>query len=394
MTEKLLIEKTNHFFNEGIRLKRISNIGGTNYINDYVNASINFNSAYELISNYLINNTPEIHFKTQIETLAYYYKYEFFECKYAIEYKQNLFDSAIVYAKKAKEQIENAIKVIDDNISKLNADKLEMFNVHLRNWELSLKTIKIREIEPLSKKARLENNFMVAIDSYKKIKRLQEEVYLYINKSEFEEIHKRTEEGNFFANNVNVSISLANLYSSKDSSKYYFEIIKELINAIKFSKKALKTNPEQDMYKNGLIEYEKELIKSLKDKKEIWIETLLKTNYNKQVINSMIKIDKKHYQKQIKKMKINESHSMSFKNLLWFVLLISFIAGGLVLIFKSGLSWWYLLLLGLFIIILFTVIGAFALKAENKIKEKTFIEIIKICFKNGLNSINKISNKN
>lgn len=276
------IETVNKYYHEGLTLKNKAR-KSDEFINDFKKASDSYISAAKIAEEILAKIEDEnINFKVRTNALKNYYFYEGYECLYAYNYKNDLFDEALENAKSAKKHIDEAIRIVDENIDKLNDDVRTFLLQQKNNWQLSQLTVQLREVEPIGKRAMKNRDYITALDSYRKMSKLQDKAHYYVEQSNLPEVFKRTEKGNHLAAKASIAMTLAGIYIEKSSKNdYNKDILEQFLEAMHYIKLAQVSNPEQDKYKEGYESTEQNIKKILTKNKEKWFEYLTEFNNNK-----------------------------------------------------------------------------------------------------------------
>lgn len=334
-------------------------------------------------------------FTALTSALISYYLYEASECRYGYEYKHGKFDQAILIAEEGKKHIDNALKVIDDNISSVSPKIKQKLMDHKINWTLSSLTIKLRILEPIAKRSMLKKDFLTALDTYRELGHLQDQVHNYTSISTLPQVYKRTEEANYLASKASIAMSLAGLYLKKpDFKKYDKEILEQLLMAYDFSKKGLTSNPEQERYKEGVENIFENISEFLKENESRWLDYLIefKANQHLKIIMQITNNDK--YKKEKAKLELENN------GLKKFLLIGSFWIGLMFAVFyivmhiaESNILWYRFLAVIFFLPLLVTVIGGFILRSTDGLKEENFIKLMTLALKINLQGLKVLSSK-
>jgi hypothetical protein len=389
------IDIINEHRKNGMKFKDIAR-KGDEFIDDFKKASDSFfsasNKANELLN---ITDKKNINFIIRTKALANYYTYEAFECLYAYEYKNGFYEKALENAKKARESVENAIQIVDDNLEKLNGETSKYLIEQQRNWKLSQLTVQLRELEPIGQKAMKDADYVTALDSYKQMEILQEKAHKYVEESDLPEVFKRTERGNYFANKASTAMTYAGIYTKKsDKNNYNVDIIKQFLIALVNIKKAQENNPEQDRYKEGSEATINNIKNILLKNKDCWFDYLNQLDNDNDLIKLMKETDNDLYKMESAKSEI-ENNKLKQLILTFSFYFSAFIILGYLFyqIALSEISWYRFLILIVALPVFFTIIGAFALRSTDSLKEENFLELMRLAFRTNLSGLKILTSK-
>lgn len=392
------IEQINKNYTEGLRLKDIAR-KSDEYVGEYKTASENFLKAGKQIDELLVNvDDVKINFKVRSNALKNYYFYEANECLYGYEYKNGNYKEALEAAKNAKFHIEEAVKLVHENLDNLNDETKKYLSDQLNNWKLSQLTVQLREIEPIGQGAMRDRDYVTALDSYRKMDQLQDKVHRYVESSNLPEVFKRTEKGNYLATKASIAMTLAGIYTEKsEKNDYAKDILEQFLDALYFIRLAQNSNPEQDRYKDGYELAQKNITKLLKKEKDSWFELLIEFADNKNknnLIKIMSKIDIEQFKLQSAKLEIEKNKTKRFILTFGFMLSIFLVLGYFLWqVALSSISWFRFLALLISMPVLFTILGAFALRTTDSLKEENFLKLMELAFKINLQGLKAFSNK-
>lgn len=386
-----LINKANECYNQGMAYKNIA-IKGDENLKEFVRASEAYTQAANFANKALKSPEATFDFKILTEALKEYYLYEAGECSYGFKYKNQQFEDAIRIARNAEKHILNALEVINKNFDKVNDKVQQQLTKHRSNWTLSSRSIKLRILEPIAKNAMLARDFITALDTYKRLNELQDEVYNFTESSSIPEVYKRIEKANYLAAKASFAISHAGVYLAKtDSSDYDKEILEQFLIAYRFTKESLAANPEQLRYKEGLENVFNNTVILLKKNPSKWLEYLIEfPDPNLKII--MQKTDLEKYKREQAKIEIENNGIKKFFLMGSFWIGLLFIVYYMVTQLAESNIVWYRFVLVLFAIpVLFTVVGAFALRSTNSLKEENFIKLMNLALKINLQGLKILS---
>ncbi|WP_338839649.1 hypothetical protein [Flavobacterium ginsenosidimutans] len=389
------ISRINALYNQGLEAKDIAR-RSDNDLEQYKIASNFYEKAVELID-LILKNTDysNINFITQTKALREYYLYESNECLYAFDYKRNLFETAIVFATKAKKHIQYALKIIDENFDQLNEETKSFLLTMKSNWTLSIQTIPIRQLEPIAKRAMLNKDYITALDSYREMWELQDKAHSYVINSQLPEVFKRTERGNYLASKASISMSLAGVYVAKSiNNNYQKEILEQFLIALDYIKQAQEINPEQDKYKVGKDQTIRNIREILEKNPDNWDAFYYNFEGNTLLNNIMKETNVKKFNETELKRKLNLNENKGKKLLIFggfwlsvFIILMSSIS----ILFMLNIPWWSIILIVLLVQFAYALISATVLRNLGDLSEKGLLEIYKLTIKYNFNLFN--SNK-
>ena len=391
MDEK--ISRVNDFYNQGLQAKDIAR-RSDNDLEQYKIASNSYEMAASLIDEILKEaDTSKINFITQTKALREYYLYESNECLYAYDYKNGLFDTAILFANKAKFHIELALQVIDDNFHLINEDTKDFLTKMKSNWTLSVQTIPIRQLEPVAKKSMQNKDYVTALDSYREMGALQDNVHNYVTNSQLPEIFKRTEKGNYYASKASIAMSLAGVYTAKSiNDNYQKEILEQFLTALEYIKQAQEINPEQDKYKEGKDTTINNIRLLLEENPDKWDSYYYNFENNDLLNNIMKETNVKKFTEIELKRKLNTNENKGKKLLIFggfwlsvFIILMASITS----LFLLDISWWAVILIVLLVQFAYALISATVLRNLGDLSEKGLLEIYKLTIKYNFNLFSK-----
>ena len=388
------IKTINNHYNNGLKFKNIAR-KGDEFIHDFKNAAESFFEASRLVVELINNVDDKINFIVRSNASKNYYLYEANECMYSYEYKNGKFNNAIEYAEKAESHINKAIKIVDENQTKLNAETKEFLRSQKSNWKLCQLTVPLRKLEPIGQGAMISQDYITALDTYKQMESLQDNAHQYVENSDMPEVFKRTERGNYFASKASTAMTLAGIYIKKsEKNDYKIDILKQFLTALKYIEKAQENNPEQDRYKEGSTITRKNIKSILLKNKNHWFDFLNETDNDKNLIKIMKKTDTDLYKMESAKLEIEKNKPKQI--LLTFSFYFSFFLILLYALFQIAISeivWYRFLVLIIALPVFFTVIGAFALRTTDSLKEENFIELIKLAFKTNISGLKILTRK-
>jgi cytidylate kinase len=389
------IEIINSHYNDGLAFKDIAR-KDDKHIEDFQNAAKSFLKAAHLVDALLKGIEDKINFITRSNASKNYYLYEANECLYSYAYKSGDFEEAIKFARKAEKHINDAINIIDLNQNKLNDETKAFLIKQKSNWKLCQLTVPLRKLEPIGQNAMIAQDYVTALDSYKQMERIQDKAQQYVENSDLPEVFKRTEKGNYYASKASLAMTLAGIYIKKSNkSDYKIDILKQFLTALTNIEKAQENNPEQDRYKEGSIKIRRNIESILRKNKNDWFDYFTELSKDQNLIKIMKKTDAKLYKMQRAKLEIEKNKPKQI--LLTFGLYFSFFLILLYALFQIAISeihWFRFLALILALPVFFTVIGAFALRSTDSLKEENFIELMKLAFQTNISGLKILTNKN
>lgn len=345
--------------------------------------------AYENYSvNPEIKNVNDI---TQANAFKEYYLFESNECSYSFDYKNGRYSEAKNYALSAQSHIENALNIIDNNFSSLDDNtKTHLLKMKI-NWLLSQKTIKIKIVEADTKPAMNAKDYITAMDGYTKMDELQDDVYLYLQNAEIDQVHKRIGSGNYYAAKASIANSKAGVFIGQQSTgnDYKIEILQQFINSIEHISKAIDVNPEWSQYKTGKEHTIKNVQKILNDFPEDWLRYYLHFENNETLKQIMKQTDLEKFNEIELKRKLNADKPKSFLIYGCFWLAAIILIAGMISILFTSFDWRIVILIMLLTQFAYAMLSATVLRNLGDLSEKNFMEIYKMVIKLNLNLFNK-----
>ena len=240
-----------------------------------------------------------------------------------------------------------------------------------------------------------EADYVSAFDSYKKMESLQEKAHKYVEESDLPEVFKRTERGNYFANKASTAMTYAGIYIKKSvKNNYDVDIIKQFLIALVNIKKAQENNPEQDRYKEGSETTINNIKNILVKNKNNWFDYLNRLDNDNDLIKIMKETDNDLYKMESAKLEIEENKPKQL--LLTFSFYFSFFLILMYALFQIAISeiiWYRFLALIIALPVFFTIIGAFALRSTDSLKEENFLELMKLAFKTNISGLKILTKK-
>lgn len=339
--------------------------------------------------------STNVNFLNRTKATKEYYLFERYECLYAYEYREKNFEAAIEAANQASIHINQALEIINQNYDFVDDKVKRFFDEEKGNWILSSLTIRVKQIEPVATKAIKLKDYVTALDTFREMNILYDKIYEYIVNAEIDPIYKRTEMGNYYANKAGVANSISAVYVDKTKyGEYYKEIMEQLLDVLKYLQLAQNVNPEQDKFKKGLKTISKSVKALLGETKQKWFEYLIEFKDDKNLKLIMRKIDNDFYARQNAKLEIEKDKPKRF--ILTFGLLFSLFIGlgyFLLQIASAEISWFRFIALLLCLPLFFIVIGAFALRTTESLKEENFMKLMELALMTNLKGLRGLADK-
>ena len=390
-------EKINHINKALINANHEKSVGCKS--NDNVEhlkiASEHYNNLSNYIKEILDSDLGDDNINLQLIITQEFCLFEANECLYGFLFRKRENDGSLKAAEKANYHIKNLLTIIESNYEKANASAKNYIDRGKTNWVLSSLTIKVKLIEPIARKALEDNNYVRALDYYKKISDLNDDVYKYISNNEVDLVLKRTELGNYYSSKAGTANTLSAIFVSKGTYEdYWIEILEQFLHVLKYLKLALNNNPEQDKFKDGIAAVTDNIKLLLIENKAKWFEYMIFFNNDKNLELIMRQTDNENYKMINAKLEIENDKPKRF--ILTFGLLISLfliLAYALFQIAKSEIPGYRFLILIFALPLIFTVIGAFALRSTESLKEENFLKLMKLAFKINIKGLKIFSDK-
>ena len=399
MDLKQKIEKCQQLYGNALRLKDKARI--SDYSVDYFkDASEKYREAADIILNdILINHQLSNSEKVKSESLAYYYRFEQYDCLYGFEYKNGNYDSAIGIANMGKSSIDHALDLIEQNKTNIDASTMDFLKKMETNWKSSSVSICIKQIEPLAKKAMTSGDYIVAFDHFNQMLKLQKKQYEYTENAGLEEVYIRIAKGNYIAMSANVNQAFAGILTTKIyKGTFSFDLTKDLLghflNSLDLSFKAFEANPEWDKYRSGVESIQESIQTLLKANKKNWFEYLVQNSNNLYLKTIMQMTDNDYYKRQSAKLEIEKSKlkQLVLTGGFWFGIFIG-LGYFLLQVATSDISWYRFTIFMFCLPLLFVVIGAFILRTTDGLKEENFVKLMELTLKINLKGLKALTNK-
>lgn len=191
------IIKGNELYDKALKTKDIARISDDN-INSFQQAADFYKqTADNIFHNILSDNTIDFDTEIQSSALAHYYKFEENDCLYAYNYKNNIFETAINCANLAQQEIEQSLSIIQTNFASLKLETQNFLSKMQKNWKSCSIAIKIKQLEPIAKKAMIDKDYIKAFDNFNQMLKIQKDLYEYNEVEGLEQVYIRIAKGNY-----------------------------------------------------------------------------------------------------------------------------------------------------------------------------------------------------
>ena len=358
-------------------------------------ASESYNNLSEYIKEILESNTEDSNQDLQLKITQEFCLFQANECLFGFLFRKKEFDNSLKAAEEANYHIENLLKIIDSSYNEANEVAKDYIERGRINWKLESLTIKVKLIEPIARKAVEEKDYVRALDYYKKMSDLNDRIYEFITNNEVDLVLKRTELGNYYSSKAGTANTLSAIYVSKSGYEdYWLEILEQFLYVLKYLKLALNNNPEQDKFKEGILAVTDNTKLLLTENKSKWFEYMVYFNNDINLELIMRQTDNENYKMLNAKLEIEKDKPKRF--ILTFGFLISLfliLTYALFQIAKSEIPGYRFLILIFALPLIFTVIGAFALRSTESLKEENFLKLMKLAFKINIKGLKIFSDK-
>ncbi|MGP8217079.1 MAG: hypothetical protein ACLQQ4_16035 [Bacteroidia bacterium] len=273
------IEEVRNLHNQARALKEKARVSDSN-INFFEKASNKYLEAADGVFNLLAkNNKIDGSTTIRMKALGFYYRFEQNVCLSAYNYKSDKFQEAIVFAERAKEEIEKALNVINDSLEALNHETKEFLIMMRKNWQSSALSINVYKLEPLAKQAMNSHDFIKAFDYYNEMITVMKQVYEYNKNAPLDQVYIRIAHGNYLAMIASLAQVMAgltekNISNSVFSSDMNIDLIRHYVDAYKSSIEAWNANPEWTQYRKDadvIKENIQKLLDTNKDKRNVYL---------------------------------------------------------------------------------------------------------------------------
>ncbi|NOQ27043.1 MAG: hypothetical protein GQ564_16905 [Bacteroidales bacterium] len=393
------IEEANKFYNEGLKAKDIARKSDNN-LQLFQQAADCYGQAANILKyKVLLDPTISHDQKIQGSALEHYYRFEENDCLYFGNYKNLDFPLAIQCANTAQYEIEQVLSIVDSNRDSVGIKAQDFLLKMEINWKSSSISIKIKKLEPVAKQAMINEDFLTALDTFNQMLKIQKKMYEYVESANLEQVHIRIAKGNYIGMSANVNQAMAGVLTSKiDNQTFDFDLTNDLLshflNSVDFSLNAFDANPEWDKYRSG-AEIIKSNIQTLLEKnKENWFNYLTSNNNNQLLITIMQQTDNDLYKKQKAKLELENDNlkRIIISGGFWFGIFIG-IGYFLLQLASSDISWYRFLSVIFFLPLFFIIVGAFALKTTNSLKEENFIKLMELTLTMSFKGLKALSEK-
>jgi hypothetical protein len=399
MTIDEYIEKGNELYDKALKSKDNARISDNN-INSFLQAADLYKqTADNIFNNILTDSSIDFDAKIQSSALAHYYKYEENDCLYAYNYKNNIFTTAINCANLAQQEIEKSLSIIQTNLASLKIETKDFLSKMQKFWKSSSISIKIKQLEPIAKKAMMDKDYMKAFDNFNQMLKIQKELFEYDESEGLEQVYIRIAKGNYIGMSANVNQAMAGILTSKITDQTFSfdltnDLLKHFLNSLDLSFNAFEANPEWDKYRSGAEIIRTNIQTLLQKNKSNWFNYLANNNNNQYLITIMQQTDNDLYKRQ--KVKI-ELENDGLKRIIisggfWFGIFIG-LGYFLLQLASSDISWYRFLSVMFFLPLFFIIVGAFALKTTNSLKEENFIRLMELTLKMSFKGLKALSDK-
>ncbi|HRE76952.1 MAG TPA: hypothetical protein PLL09_03915 [Flavobacterium sp.] len=388
------IDQINKLHEKALEEKRIACKSDLS-VENFKTASVYYNDLVNYINEVIALNVDDVNLNLQLTITKEYGLFQVNECLYGFLFRKGKYDRALEIARLANDHIQKLLKIIELNYDTANEKAKDYIDRGKIDWKLSSLTIKIKLLEPIARKSMQEEKFVNALDHYKKINDLHEINHRYIMENEVDLVLKRTELGNYYSAKAGVANSLGAIYVLKSGDQDYFiEILEQFMNVIQFLKLAQNNNPEQDKFKDGIIAVTNSIKVLLNENKNKWFEYIIYFKNDKTLELIMRQTDNENYKMLNAKLEIEKDKPkriiLTFGFLLCFFLII---AHTIFQIAVSEINWFRFIILIFALPLFFTVIGAFALRSTESLKEENFLKLMKLAFKINVKGLKIFSEK-
>lgn len=399
MTLNDYIEKGNELYDKALKTKDVARISDNN-VNSFQQAADFYKQAADnIFNNVLTDNSIDFDSKIQSSALAHYYKFEENDCLYAYNYKNNIFPTAINCANNAQQEIDKALTIIQTNLTFLNHATQDFLLKMQKNWKSSSISIKIKQLEPIAKEAMIDKDYIKAFDNFNQMLKIQKELYEYDERERLEPVFIRIAKGNYIGMSANVNQAMAGILASKITNQTFSfdlsnDLLKHFLNSLDLSFNAFEANPEWDKYRSGAEIIRTNIQTLLQNNKSNWFNYLTENNNNQYLIKIMQQTDNDLYKRQKAKIELEND---SLKRIIisggfWFGIFIG-LGYFLLQLASSDISWYRFLAVMFFLPLFFIIVGAFALKTTNSLKEENFIKLMELTLKMSFKGLNALSDK-
>lgn len=318
---------------------------------------------------------------------------------YKVEYVLECFDSAISQANKGKNKIESALRIINDEINKVDQETKDFLCRMEKYWRSSLLSIKISQKEPLAKRAMISEDYITAFDIFNEMMKLQKQKFLYVEEVGLEEVYIRIAKGNYLAMSANVNQAMIGITTKNIAAKIFdFDLSKDLLghflHSLELSYSSYKANPEWSSYRKGSEIIRTNIRSLLTENKDKWFEYLTEIDNNQYLQSIMQQVDNECYKEEKLRMELEQDKTKRFliTGLFWVSTALSFFFS-LIYLASSDIIWYKFLSILFIFPIIFTIVGAFVLRSTDGLKEDNFMKLMKLALKINFKGLKVLSGK-
>jgi hypothetical protein len=358
-------------------------------------ASESYKNLSDYLKEILESNALDSNLNLQLTITQEFCLFQANECLSGFLFRKQEFDNSLKAAEDANSHIENLLRIIDSRYNEANEVAKDYIDRGRVNWKLEALTIKVKLLEPIARKAVEEKDFVRALDYYKKTNDLNDGIFEFITNNEVDLVLKRTELGNYYSSKAGTANTLSAIYVLKSGYEdYWLEILEQFLYVLKYLKLALKNNPEQDKFKEGIEAVTDNTKILLTENKAKWFEYMVYFNNDRNLELIMRQTDNENYKMLNAKLEIEKDKPKHF--ILTFGFLISLFLILTYVLFqvaKSEIPGYRFLILIFALPLIFTVIGAFALRSTESLKEENFLKLMKLAFKINIKGLKIFSDK-
>jgi hypothetical protein len=392
-----MIDDVNKHFQEALTLKSMA-IKPNAALDLFRQAAEKFKAAYELI-NTLISQETDNSDRIRSQVLYHYYCHEEYDCLYAFFLKKNDLGGAQDRVDAALSEISKALNIIEQNLDIVNQSTRTFLIKMKTDWLYRELVTEAKTFEPKAKTKSRKSDFIGALDTYKTMLDKYSLAKDYCLENDLSPELKRISMGNYFGQSVNVSQMYAGHIStiqSGDNSNtdWNVDLLRHFLDSYQLSKKAFDANPEWLEYREGQDIVKGNIESIISSNKDFWETYLIEFDEQPELVKVMKSNDMDRYKKLKAKSDIenNSLKKLYFTGLFWLVLfgVIVFVVFS---IFDSSIPILYKPLAVFFIVILFSVVGAFILRTTKELSEEGFLQLMKLSLKIGFKGLKTLDQK-
>ena len=316
-----------------------------------------------------------------------YYSYEKYDCLSHYYYESHKIDEAVENIHKGLSHLKDSIALLK-SIPTSFSDKFKTeYGSRIKRWEYFYNNSTNKIYTFFARKALDNNNFIEALDNYKRFAR--EAKSIIEQAKELEPMYERVSIGNYVGMLANISQTMAQITLENETinngllpSNAAIVLLNYGLDAYLLAKEAGEQNPEWDQYKDLVRVTYNNLKNFLLENKRAWLKIYIHFQDQQDLLKIMQTIDYKEFNK-VKSEILGENQTFKlwkFGSFFILLFLIIFLVVFTFVLSKISILYFILSLVG--IQVLFVIISITILRSINLLSEKGFVELTKFVLLN------------